>query len=386
MTSSSSSRPMTQTVHAGATPDPTTGAVIPPIYATSTFIQNAPNVNKGYDYARMDNPTRQAFERAVAELEGGTMGCAFASGMAAISTVLELLPAGSHIVASRDVYGGTYRLFEQVRRLSADLRVTYADPTDLAAIQAATTPTTRMIWLEVMTNPLLQVPDIAALAAFARSRGILTVVDSTFASPWLANPLKDGADVVVHSATKYLGGHSDLIGGVAITRDAAIGERLRMLHIAVGGVAGPFDSFLMLRGVRTLGLRMERHSQNALALATWLESHPKVARVFYPGLPSHPQHALAQKLLPRGAGGVLSLVVKGGEDAARRFVTGTQLFALAVSLGGVESLIEQPSTMTHAVIPTDQREAAGFVPGLVRLAVGIEDIEDLKADLAQALG
>lgn len=375
----------TRAIHAGQEVDASTGAVIVPIYATSTYKQEAPGVHKGFDYGRSHNPTRFAYERVVADLEGGTAGFAFASGLAAASAVLELLDAGSHVVAMNDLYGGTYRLFERVRKRTADLSFSYVDLTDASALDAAILPETKMLWVETPTNPLLKLVDLAALAAIAKKRGILTVADNTFATPWIQRPLELGFDVVLHSATKYLNGHSDIIGGMVVAKDEAIAEKIGFLQNAVGAIAGPFDSFLAHRGVKTLGLRMQRHCSNALAVATWLEAHPKVERVIYPGLPSHPQHALAKKQMGRGFGGMISVVIKGGVEAASAALTRCKVFTLAESLGGIESLIEHPAIMTHASIPADVRKSIGIEDGLIRLSVGIEDEADLIADLAQAL-
>ncbi|HOB61666.1 MAG TPA: PLP-dependent aspartate aminotransferase family protein [Candidatus Competibacteraceae bacterium] len=384
---SDASRPLsfaTRAVHAGQQPDPATGAIVTPIYATSTFVQSSPGVHQGFEYARSQNPTRFAYERCVADLEGGDAGFAFASGLAASSTVLELLNQGDHVVALDDIYGGTRRLFEQVRRRSAGLSFSYSDLRDRAALEAALTPQTRLIWVETPSNPLLKLVDLEMVAAVARARGILTVADNTFATPWAQRPLESGFDLVIHSATKYLNGHSDIIGGVAVCRGTELAERLGYLQNAIGAIAGPFDSFLALRGMKTLALRMERHSANALQLATWLERHPKIARVIYPGLPSHPQHALARRQM-RGSGGMLSLVVRGSLAEVSRFLERCQVFTLAESLGGVESLIEHPAIMTHASVPPAVRQELGIDDGLVRLSVGIEEIDDLIADLDQAL-
>ena len=375
----------TRTIHAGQEPDPSTGAIMTPIYTTSTFVQSSPGVHKGYDYARTKNPTRLAYERCVADLESGTQAFAFASGLAAASTILELLDAGAHVVATDDLYGGCYRLFERVRKRSMGLDVTYVDMSDMRTLEQAIRPETKMIWVETPTNPLLKLVDLDAVAAIAKKRGIITVADNTFASPWIQRPIELGFDIVFHSATKYLNGHSDMVGGIAIVgENAELAERLGFLQNAIGGIQGPFDSFLALRGVKTLALRMERHSQNALALAGWLEAHPKVENVRYPGLKSHAQHALACRQMS-AFGGMISIVVKGGEAAAKRMLERTRLFALAESLGGVESLIEYPPIMTHATIPVAERVARGIVDGFVRLSVGVEDVEDLRADLAQAL-
>ncbi len=374
----------TRAVHAGQPPDPATGAVITPIYATSTYVQESPGVHKGFDYSRTANPTRLAYERCVADLEGGRAGFAFASGMAAIATVLELLDTGAHVLSVDDLYGGTYRLFERVRRRSAGLSFTYTDLGEHATIEAALRRKTRMIWVETPTNPLLKLVDLPMVAEIARARGILTVADNTFATPWAQRPIEHGFDLVVHSATKYLNGHSDMVGGVVVTATEELAERLAFLQNAAGAIAGPFDAFLALRGIKTLALRMERHGHNAAAIADWLERHPKVEKVHYPGLASHPQHALAQRQM-RGFGGMLSAVLKGGLAEARRVLERCRLFTLAESLGGVESLIGHPATMTHAAIPPETREALGIADGLVRLSVGIEDVDDLIADLANAL-
>ena len=375
----------TQAIHSGQSFDPMTNAVITPIYATSTYAQLAPNEHLGFDYGRSHNPTRFAYERAVAHLEQGTAGFAFASGMAATSAVLELLPAGAHLIASHDLYGGTYRLFERVRKQSAALTVSYVDLSDLGAIRAAIRPETKMIWVETQTNPLLKLADLAAIAKIAREHGLISVADNTFASPWIQQPLMLSIDIVVHSATKYINGHSDVIGGMAVVGDnLALAEKVGFLQNAVGSIAGPFDSFLAHRGLKTLGLRMERHSSNALAIAQWLESHTAIQRVIYPGLPSHPQHALAQRQMRTG-GGMISAILQGGEAAARRMLTRTKLFTLAESLGGIESLIEHPASMTHASIPPQARAAIGIEDGLIRISVGIEEVADLIDDLAQAL-
>jgi len=374
----------TRAIHAGHAPDPSTGAVIPPIYATSTYAQQSPGVHKGLEYSRSHNPTRWAYERCVAALEGGSTGFAFASGMAATATVLELLDAGAHVIALDDLYGGTRRLFERVRRRSAGLRFSYAALASEAEIDALVTPGTRMIWVETPSNPLLKLVDLDMVARAARRHGLLAVADNTFASPWVQQPLAAGFDVVVHSATKYLNGHSDVVGGVAVVKDAALAERLAFLQNAVGAVPSPFDCFLVHRGLKTLALRMQRHCDNAFAVAQWLECHPKVERVIYPGLASHPQHALACRQM-RGFGGMVGAVLKGGEAEARRFLERCEVFTLAESLGGVESLIEHPAIMTHASIPPDVRAALGIGDALVRLSVGVEDVGDLIADLDQAL-
>jgi len=376
----------TRAIHGGQTFDPTTGAVITPIYATSTFAQEAPGVHKGFDYGRSHNPTRFAYETAVANLENGTAGFAFASGMAAISTVLEILEAGSHVIAMDDIYGGTYRLFERVRKHSAKLEFSYVDLSKPELLEAAIKPNTRLIWVETPTNPLLKLVDLEAVAAIAKKHNIIAVADNTFASPWIQRPLEHGFDVVVHSATKYLNGHSDIIGGIAVAgENNEVREKIGFLQNAIGSIAGPFDSFLAHRGLKTLGLRMERHSSNALAVAQWLEKHPKIERVIYPGLISHPQHVLAKRQMQRGFGGMISAVLKGGTEAATIALRHTKLFTLAESLGGIESLIEHPAIMTHASIPAEVRKKIGIDDGLIRLSVGIENIDDLIGDLDAAL-
>ena len=374
----------TRAIHAGQSPDPSTGAVMQPIYATSTYVQSSPGVHQGYEYSRTQNPTRMAWERCLADLENGTHGFAFASGMAAIATLLELLDAGSHVVAMDDLYGGTGRLFNRVRARSAGLRVSYADLSDPAALGQALQDDTRMVWIETPTNPMLKLVDIAAVSAEAKEHGALVVVDNTFASPWSQRPLDLGADIVVHSATKYLNGHSDVVGGIVAVRDAALAEQLAFLQNSIGAVAGPFDSFLALRGVKTLALRMERHNANGLAVARWLEGRPGVARVIYPWLESHPQHPLARRQMA-GGGGIVSFDIAGGLDAARAFLERCRVFALAESLGGVESLVNHPAIMTHASVPAATRARLGISDSLVRLSVGIEDCDDLLADLEQAL-
>ena len=377
----------TRVIHGGQSPDPLTGAVMPPIYATSTYVQSSPGVNKGYDYARTRNPTRDALQAAVANLEGGIAGFAFASGMATTSTVLELIDSGSHIVAMHDLYGGSYRLFENVRKRSAGLDVSLVDLTNPAALEAAIRPNTRLLWVETPTNPLLKLVDLSAVAAIARKHGLISVCDNTFATPFVQRPLEHGFDIVVHSATKYLNGHSDCVGGVAVVgNNAPLKERLAYLQNALGAVAGPFDAFLILRGIKTLALRMERHCANALAIAQFLERHPKVERVYYPGLESHPQHALAKRQMTGGYGGIVTAVLRGTIDYARRVLERCHLFSLAESLGGVESLIEHPGLMTHASIPAAMRASLGISDTLIRLSVGVEDVNDLVAELRQALG
>ncbi len=378
----------TRVIHAGQSPDPSTGAVMPPIYATSTYVQSSPGVHKGLDYGRSHNPTRFALERCIADLESGVRAFAFASGLAAIATVLELLDAGAHIVAGDDLYGGTYRLLERVRTRSAGLSVSYVDLSGPQALEAAIRPETRMVLVESPTNPLLRLVDLDALASIARRHELISVSDNTFATPWVQRPIELGFDIVVHSTTKYLNGHSDIIGGVAIVagddRNAENAERLGFLQNAVGAIAGPFDSFLALRGVKTLDVRMQRHCENAMELAAWLERQPGVRRVRYPGLASHAQHALARKQM-RGFGGMVSIELDTDLAGTRRFLEACSIFTLAESLGGVESLIEHPAIMTHATIPAEQRARIGIGDSLVRLSVGIEDVDDLRADLTEAL-
>ena len=378
----------TRVIHAGQAPDPTTGAIMPPIYATSTFVQQSPGVHKGLDYGRSHNPTRWALERCVADLEEGAQGFAFASGMAAAATVLELLDSGTHVIAGDDLYGGTYRLFDKVRKRSAGLSFSFVNLVDPANLLAAIRPETKMVWVETPTNPMLKLADLAAIAKICRERGIIAVADNTFASPMVQRPLTFGFDVVLHSTTKYLNGHSDIIGGIAVVgreaRQAEWRERLAFLQNAVGAIAGPFDSFLALRGVKTLALRVERHCENALELAGWLESLPEVKRVHYPGLASHPQHELAQRQM-QGYGGIISVELDSDLAGARRFLERCEIFALAESLGGVESLIEHPAIMTHATIPAEHRAKLGISDSLVRLSVGVENIEDLKNDMRNAL-
>jgi len=375
----------TRCIHAGQTPDPTTGAVMMPIYATSTFAQESPGIHKGFEYARSQNPTRMAFERCIADLEGGTAAFAFSSGLAASATVLDMLEQGSHIVASDDLYGGTRRLFEKVRKQSAGLDISYVDLGNPDAVKAALRPNTRLVWVETPTNPLLKLADLEAIAQATRDHGTLLVADNTFASPWVQRPLEFGFDIVVHSTTKYLNGHSDMVGGVVIVgQNQEVREKIAFLQNAVGSISGPFDSFLALRGLKTLSLRMERHCTSALKIAEFLEAHPGVDGVIYPGLASHPQHELAKRQM-RGFGGIITARIKGGLDGATRFLERCQLFTLAESLGGVESLIEHPAIMTHASVPPQVRAELGIDDGLVRLSVGIEDADDLIQDLRSAL-
>jgi len=374
----------TRAIHAGQKPDPTTGAVMTPIYATSTYAQESPGVNKGYEYARGKNPTREAFEACIADLENGTHGFGFGSGMAATSTALELLDAGAHILTGDDLYGGTYRLFERVRRRSMGLDFSYLDLTDLKAVEAAIRSETKMLWVETPTNPLMKLADIAALSSLAKRHGLLMVVDNTFATPWCQSPLDLGADIVMHSATKYLNGHSDVIGGVLVTKDADLAVQLKFLQNSIGGVMGPFDAFLVNRGLKTLGVRMKAHCENALAIARWLEGRAGVAKVYYPGLESHPQHDLARRQM-RGFGGMISIVVDGDLARTKQIMERLQVFTVAESLGGVESLANHPAIMTHASVPKEVREAGGVTDNLIRLSVGVEDLDDLIADLEQAL-
>jgi cystathionine gamma-lyase len=374
----------TRGIHAGQQPDPSTGAIMTPIYASSTYVQSSPGQHQGYEYSRTQNPTRAAYEACVASLEDGVRGFAFASGMAATGTLLELLDSGSHVICMDDLYGGTYRLFENVRKRSAGLDFSFVDMRDPAAIEAAIRPETRMIWVETPTNPVLKLVDLEAVAAIGKKHGILTVADNTFATPIVQQPLNMGIDIVMHSATKYLNGHSDMVGGVVVIgENEELADRVAYLQNSVGAVSGPFDSFLAMRGLKTLALRMERHCQSALALAEWLEARPEVEKVAYPGLASHPQHDLAKRQM-RGFGGMITIWLKGGLEESRVFLENCDLFALAESLGGVESLIEHPAIMTHASVPPENREKLGISDSLIRLSVGIEDMDDLKRDLETA--
>lgn len=376
----------TRAIHAGQQPDPSTGAIMTPIYATSTYVQRSPGDHQGWEYSRSHNPTRDAYEKCIADLEGGIRGFAFASGMAATATVLELLDSGDHVVAGDDLYGGSFRLFHRVRERSAGLQFSFAELEKPGALAAAMQPNTRMVWVETPTNPMLRIVDIAAAAEIANRHGALLVVDNTFASPMLQRPLELGADIVVHSATKYLNGHSDMVGGVAVVRDdAELAQQLWFLLNSIGAIQGPFDSFLAMRGLKTLALRMDAHCRNSLQIAQWLQQHPAVAEVIYPGLESHPQHALAMQQMSGQGGGIISIVVKGGLEAARRMLERCQLFALAESLGGVESLINHPAIMTHASVPAEKRARLGISDSLVRLSVGVEDVNDLIAELDYAL-
>jgi cystathionine gamma-lyase len=376
----------TRVIHGGQRPDPLTGAVMPPIYATSTYVQSSPGVHKGYEYSRTANPTRDALQAAVANLEAGHAGFAFASGMAATATILELLDAGSHIIAMHDLYGGSYRILENVRKRSAGHDITFADLTDPLALEQALQPNTRMLWVETPTNPLLKIVNLGAVAKIARRHRLLSVCDNTFATPFIQRPLEHGFDIVVHSTTKYLNGHSDAVGGAAVVRqDTELKERLAYLQNALGGVSSPFDSYLTLRGIKTLELRMQRHCATGLRVAEFLEGHAKVERVHYPGLASHPQHELAKEQMQGRYGGIVTAVLRGDIDYTRQVLERCELFSLAESLGGVESLIEQPALMTHASLPPAMRASLGISDSLVRLSVGVEDPDDLIAELAQVL-
>ena len=376
----------TRAIHAGQEPDPTTGAIMTPIYTSSTYVQESPGVHKGYDYSRSVNPTRKALESCIADLEGSSYGFAFASGMSASATVLELLDSGDHVIAMDDLYGGTYRLFENVRKRSAGLEFTFCDLSDLNTLESSINKNTKMIWIETPTNPLLKIADLSAISQFAKKHNLIAVCDNTFCSPFVQNPLDFGFDIVVHSATKYLNGHSDLIGGVVVcsSEKEDLANEILYLQNAVGSIMNPFDSFLLLRSLKTLPVRMERHCSNAKEIANFLESHKAIEKVIYPGLASHPQHEIAKKQM-KGFGGMISVVLKGGLDSATRFLEKTKIFSLAESLGGVESLIEHPAIMTHASIPREVREEIGISDGLVRLSVGIESLEDLVEDIENAL-
>ena len=376
----------TRAIHAGQEPDPTTGAIMTPIYTSSTYVQESPGVHKGYDYSRSINPTRKALETCVADLEGSSYGYAFSSGMAACSTVLEVLNSGDHVIAMDDLYGGTYRLFEDVRRRSAGLEFTFSDLSDFSTLESSIKTNTKMIWVETPTNPLLKIVDLRKIAKFAKENNLISVCDNTFCSPYIQNPLELGFDIVVHSATKYLNGHSDLIGGIVVcaNQKPELADQILYLQNAVGSIMNPFDSFLLLRSLKTLAVRMERHCENAMQIASFLDAHEAIEKVIYPGLQSHPQHDLAKKQMKR-YGGMLTLILKGGLDSARSFLERTEIFSLAESLGGVESLIEHPAIMTHASIPPDVRAEIGITDGLVRLSIGIESLEDLIQDLEVAL-
>ena len=375
----------TRAIHAGQEPDPSTGAIMTPIYATSTYVQASPGVTQGYEYSRSQNPTRMAFEKCLADLENGAAGYAFASGMAASGTILELLDHGSHVIAMDDLYGGSHRLFTKVRKRTADLGISFVDLTDSSRVEAAIQPNTKMIWIESPTNPLLRLVDLRAIADLGKKHGLITVCDNTFASPWIQRPLDFGFDIVLHSVTKYLNGHSDMVGGMVVVRDdPELIEQMAFLQNSVGSIAGPFDSFLAMRGLKTLALRMRQHCESAQQVAEFLEAHPKVKRVYYPGLASHPQHELAKRQM-NGFGGMVTAVLKGGLNESRKFLEHCTLFALAESLGGVESLIEHPAIMTHASLPPEVRAELGIDDSLIRLSVGIEDLDDLLAELTQAL-
>jgi cystathionine gamma-lyase len=375
----------TRVIHAGQHPDPSTGAIMPPIYATSTYVQSSPGVHQGYDYSRTRNPTREAYERCIADLEAGTQGFAFASGMAAIATILELVDTGSHVIAMDDLYGGTRRLFDRVRKRSAGLELSFVDMTNPEAITDALRDNTRLIWVESPSNPLLKIVDFAAVAKIAKAHDVLLVADNTFATPCLQRPLELGCDIVMHSATKFINGHSDMVGGIAVTADEQLAEQLGFLQNSIGAIAGPFDCFLALRGVKTLDVRMARHSSSAMQIASWLERHSRVKCVLYPGLPSHPQHALAKSQM-QGFGGIVTFFIDGDLEDARQFLERCELFALAESLGGVESLVEHPAIMTHASVPAEERRKLGINDQLIRLSVGIEAVDDLIDDLDQAFG
>jgi cystathionine gamma-lyase len=370
-------------IHAGQYPDPTTGAVMTPIYATATYAQKSPGVNQGYEYARGKNPTREAFERVVADLENGAEGFGFASGMAAVSTVLELLDTGSHIICGDDLYGGTYRLFERVRRRSAGHEFSYVDFSDLTAAEASIQPNTRMLWVETPTNPLMKLADLEGLARLAKAHNLVAVADNTFATPFIQRPLEAGFDLVIHSVTKYLNGHSDMIGGAVVARTGELSKEIRFLSNSIGGVMGPFDAFLANRGVKTLAVRMQRHCENAMKVARWLEACPRIIQTWYPGLESHPQHELAKRQM-RGFGGMVSCLVDGDLERTRGILERLRVFTLAESLGGVESLVNHPAIMTHASVPKEVREPRGITDNLIRFSVGIEDAEDLIADLELA--
>ena len=371
-------------IHAGQKPCPSTGAIMTPIYATSTYVQQSPGEHLGYEYSRTQNPTRQAYEACVASLESGTNGFAFASGMAAVNTVVDLLNHGSHIIASDDLYGGTFRLFDKVKTKTSNLKFSFIDMTNIESVKNAIKPETKMIWVESPSNPMLKLVDLKAIANIAKEKGLVSVCDNTFATPYLQRPLELGFDVVLHSATKYLNGHSDIVNGFVAVNSEELAEQIAFLQNSAGAIASPFDSFMVLRSLKTLSVRMDRHCSNAITIAKWLEKHPQIEQVIYPGLKSHPQHELAKKQMS-GFGGMISIILRGSINNAKRFLSATKLFSLAESLGGVESLIEHPAIMTHASIPPENREALGIRDGLVRLSVGIEDVEDLIADLSQAL-
>ena len=369
----------TLAIHAGQSPDPTTGAIMTPVYLTSTYVQDGPGVHKGFEYSRTRNPTRDALEGCLAALEGARHGLAFASGLAATDCILHLLDAGDHVLSSDDVYGGTFRIFDKVfRRLGVEF--SYADMSEASNVEKGLRKNTRLVWIESPTNPMLKLVDLSAVSRMARAAGARTVADNTFATPWFQRPLEHGIDIVCHSTTKYLNGHSDVVGGAVLTSDAQLHERLHFLQNAVGGVPSPMDSFLVLRGLKTLHVRMERHAQNAMEVARYLKGHPQVEKVVYPGLPDHPQHQLARRQM-KGFGGMLTFVIRGGLEAARTFLGAVRIFACAESLGGVESLIEHPAIMTHASVPRETRERLGIADGFIRVSCGIESAQDLLADL-----
>lgn len=372
----------TRAIHAGQAPDPTTGAIMTPVYLTSTYVQESPGVHKGWEYSRTHNPTRRAYENCIANLEGGKYGFAFASGCAATTTVLHLLKGGDHVLAMDDMYGGTFRLFDKILKHDG-LEFSFVDLTKVENFEKAIKPNTKMVWLETPTNPTLKLVDIQKISAIAKAKGIIVAVDNTFMSPYFQRPLELGADIVVHSATKYIGGHSDVVGGVAVTSRVEIAEKIAFLSNGMGAVQGPFDSFMCLRSLKTLPLRMKAHQENAMAIAKFLESHPKVEKVIYPGLESHPQHALAKEQM-HGFGGMITFYIKGGMESARKFLENVNVFSLAESLGGVESLIEHPAIMTHASVPPENRKALGIDDSLIRLSVGVEDLNDLLSDLKTA--
>lgn len=372
----------TRAIHAGQSPDPTTGAIMTPVYMTSTYVQESPGVHKGWEYSRTHNPTRRAYENCMASLENGKFGFAFASGCAATTTILHMVKGGEHVIAMDDMYGGTFRLFDKILRHDG-MEFSFVDLTKFENFEKAIKPNTKLVWLETPTNPTLKLVDIKKIAALAKSKGIIVAVDNTFMSPYFQKPLDLGADIVVHSATKYIGGHSDVVGGIAVTSRADIAEKLQFLTNSMGGIQAPFDAFMCLRSLKTLPLRMKAHQENAMAVAKFLESHPKVEKVIYPGLASHPQHALAKEQMS-GFGGMITFYIKGGMDSARKFLENVSVFALAESLGGVESLIEHPAIMTHASVPAENRKALGIDDSLIRLSVGVEDIQDLLNDLKSA--
>ena len=372
-------------IHGGQKPDPSTGAVMPPIYQSSTYIQEAPGKHQGFEYSRSQNPTRFAYERCITALEGGQRGFAFASGMAATATILELIDSGDHVIAMDDLYGGTFRLFDKVRKRSAGIEFDFIDLGDLSKVKEAIKPSTKMIWVETPSNPMLKLVNLKSIAAIAKEHGIISVVDNTFATPFNQKPIEFGFDIVMHSATKYINGHSDMVGGVAVVGDNAdLAESLAFLQNSAGAIAGPFDSYLALRGLKTLAVRMNAHNENGMRIAQWLTAHPMVEKVIYPGLTSHPQFELATEQM-KGFGGMLSIVIKGGLKNASQFMQNLKLFALAESLGGVESLVNHPAIMTHASVPKDIRKKLGISDSLVRLSVGIEDVEDLIDDIRDAL-